>query len=629
VLATGEEAIGSKLSGLYEIESVLGRGGTSIIYRARHQLMDRVVAIKMLLWSGDALHDEKKIRRFQQEARMSSRLNHPNIATLFDFGVSPQGQPYLVMEFLEGASLEAIVKKTGPMEVTRAVKIFLKICDAIEHAHQKGVIHRDLKPSNVLVTTTPDGEDHVKVVDFGLAEMLPNAGQDASMMKITGPAFGSPLYMAPEQCLNKPIDSRCDIYAMGVLMFQVLCGRLPFIGDTLVEVMTKHISAPAPKLSSVLANASFPDVLETAVQQCLRKVPAQRQQSMAKLKEQLQPLIQGGERETLLQQITLIIADDNLVISEGIKHLLYKFEDVRVIATAANGKEAAELVDQLRPDIVLMDFEMPEMDGLEATQLIKASVPNTRIIMMSSHESEHDIINCFRAGAEGFMLKKFDSNTLPLAIRNVVQGATWLDPSVSSNVLEIYRRSAPEIMERAAARPPVQVRKDAPDDIAFVLKLAESFAQEEKYDEAQSLYRLALAVLEKIKGATSPEIMNVTLCLADAYFSQNKLQQAEPLFFRSLELQVELLGPGHQNIAFTLEKIGEMYARQDNYPQAEQYFFGAYNIRDRAEMPDHMAIAAICAKLAEVYTKQEKLGQADHYIQLARRERAKTRRSEH
>lgn len=627
VHSTAETAIGSLLSGLYEIESVIGRGGTSLIYRARHQLMDRQVAIKMLLWSGDALHDEKKIRRFQQEARMTSRLNHPNIATLYDFGVSPQGQPYLVMEYLEGTSLESMVKEHGRVEPVRAAKMFAQICDAIEHAHQKGVVHRDLKPSNVLVVAGENGEELVKVLDFGIGELMPNSHQDTLNLGTSGQVFGSPLYMSPEQCLNKNIDSRCDIYGMGVTMFEVLTGRLPFIGNTLVEVMTKHISAPPPKLGSVCPDVVYPETLEAAVQQTLRKSPAQRQQSMAKLKEQLLPLIAStAERDTLLlTEIRLLIAEDNDVISEAIKHVLYKFEDVRVVGVAQDGSEALTMAAQLSPDIVLMDLEMPRVDGLEATRLIKEQFPKTHIIVMSSHENEQDIINAFRAGAQGFILKKFDNNRLPLALRAVVQGSTWLDPSVSSNVLEIYRQSAPDIMERAAARPLIQERKDAPDDISFVMTLAESYAQEERYEEAQALYRVALAVLEKIKGASNPEILKVIMCLADAYFSQNKLMQAEPLFFRALEVQTQILGPDHPSLAYTLEKIGEMFARQENYADAERFFYGAYSIREKAKPPEHMAIASVCAKLAEVYTKQQKLGQADHYLQVARRERAKTK----
>lgn len=625
VHSMAETIIGSKLSGLYTIEGILGRGGTSIIYGARHELMDRRVAIKMLLWSGDALHDEKKIRRFQQEARMTSRLNHPNIATLYDFGVSPQGQPYLVMELLDGTSLESIIKDNGPLDPQRAVKLFVQICDAIEHAHEKGVIHRDLKPSNVIVLSSANGDETAKVVDFGIAEVMPTGKQDTVSLGQSAQVFGSPLYMAPEQCLNKNIDSRCDIYGMGVLMFEALTGRLPFVGDTLVEVMTKHISAPPPKMASVRDDLNIPDSLEAAVQQSLRKIPAQRQVSMSKLREQLIPLITTpAEREKLvLKEIKVLLVDDNDVIIEGIKHLLYKFEDVRVIGIAQNGKEAIALAAELSPDIVLMDLEMPEMDGFEATELLKAQSTQVRVILMSSHESEQDIINAFRSGAQGFLLKNFDSNRLPLALRAVSQGATWLDPSISSNVLEIYRQSAPEIMERAAAPPPGQSRKDAADDISFVMQLAQSFAEEERYEEAQALYRVALVVLEKIKGASNPEILKVIISLADAYFAQNMLVQAEPLFFRSLEMQTQILGADHPTIAYTLEKIGEIFARQENYADAERFFYGAYSIREKTEPPDHLATATVCAKLAEVYTKQEKFGQADHYLQVARRERAK------
>ncbi len=625
VHATTNPMIGSTVSGLYKIESVLGRGGTSIIYGARHELMDRQVAIKMLLWSGDALHDEKKVGRFHQEARMTSRLNHPNIATLYDFGTSVEGQPYLVMEYLEGESLDSLIKTAGVIELTRAVKLFVQICDAIEHAHQKGVIHRDLKPSNVLVSRTESGEESVKVVDFGIAEIMPTGQPSASHGLANGSVFGSPLYMSPEQCLNKSIDSRCDIYSMGVTMFQALTGRLPFIGDTLVEVMTKHISKAAPKLASVNARLVVPETLEAIVQQALRKVPSQRQLSMAKLKEQLMPLLRTvPERETLLiNEIGLLIVDDNEVIVEAIKHLVYKFDDVMVVGVARNGRDAVSLASELKPDIVLMDLEMPEIDGLEAALLIKKNVPQSHLIMMASHDNEQDIINSFRAGADGFILKKFESNTLPLAFRAVMHGSTWLDPSISSNVLNIYRQSAPEIMDRAAAVPATEARKDAPDDVSFALSLAASFVTEQKFEAAESLYRLSLAVLEKTKGPSNPEILKATLPLADLYRVQDKLAQAEPLLFRSLELQTQSLGSNHTSLSLTLEKIGDLCALKESYAEAERYLHSAYSIRETSNPSEHVAIAIVCAKLADVYTKQEKFGQADHFIQVARKERAK------
>ncbi len=626
VHATANPMIGSIVSGLYKIESVLGRGGTSIIYGARHAVMDRQVAIKMLLWSGDAVHDEKKIGRFHQEARMTSRLNHPNIATLYDFGTSAEGHPYLVMEYLDGDSLDTLIRTTGAIEIVRAVRLFIQVCEAIEHAHQKGVIHRDLKPSNVLVNLTDSGQEFVKVVDFGLAEIMPTGQPSDRHALASGPVFGSPLYMSPEQCLNKNFDSRSDVYAMGVMMFQALTGRLPFVGDTLVEVMTKHISKAAPTMASVKSQLVFPEALEAIVQQALRKAPSQRQLSMAKLQEQLMPLLKTVmDRETLLiNEIRLLIVDDNEVIVEAIKHLIFKFEDVTVVGVATNGKDAVSLASDLKPDIVLMDLEMPEMDGLEAALLIKSSFPRSHVVMMASHDNAQDIINTFRAGADGFILKKFDNNTLPLAFRAVMQGATWLDPSISSNVLNIYRQSAAEIMDRAAAGPAAERGRNAPDDVSITLSLAESLVREQRFEEAESLYRILLAVLEKTKGPTNPEILKVTLPLADVYRLQNKLAQAEPLLFRSLELQTQLLGPTHTSLSLTLEKIGDLFALKESYAEAERYFHNAYSIAENSDPPERICIAIVCTKLADVYTKQQKFGQADHFRQVAGKERQKS-----
>lgn len=624
VRSQSDPNIGTTLSGLYDIVSVLGRGGSSVVYKARHQLMDRQVAIKMLLWSGDALHDEKKIRRFQQEARTTSRLNHPSIATLYDFGVSPQGQPFLVMEYLEGRSLEELVTREGRLVPERAVKLFSQICDALEHAHHKGVVHRDMKPSNILVATGDDGEELVKIVDFGIAELMGTGVRETlELAGTTQQVFGSPLYMSPEQCLNKLGDSRCDIYSVGVSLFETLSGVVPFEGDTIVEMINKHVYETAPKIRELCPLVQVPDALETVVAQCLEKTAAQRPQSMAQLKELLQQAVAGsaGREARFIRLSRVLIVDDDNEAIEKLKEQLDQFQDVCVAGVAHDGQEALAQAQDLQPDVVLMDVHMPELNGIEATREIRHKLPKTHVVLMSEEENEKDILSALHAGAEGFIIKKLNntnSSNLPLALRAVMDGTIWLDPNITSNVLDVYRQSAADLVGRTAA---ALRRQDRSDDMSFLMSLAQSFAQARKFEEAESLYRIALALLERTRKQSHPEVFKACLKLADTYFAQGKMSQAEPLYFQAVEIQTQVLGPEHPHIAGTLEKIGELHYAEKDYAQAERFYYWALSIREKAVPPDHLKVAANCDKLAELCKQQQKFGQAEQHAVSAEKRR--------
>lgn len=275
--------VGKKLTDHYEILSVVGHGGMGVVYKGKHDLMERFVAIKMLL--AQHITDSQSVRRFQHEAKAASKLSHPNIITLYDYGVSPTGQPYLVMDYLEGISLADIIKADGQISVERGVKIFLQVCDALEHAHNQKLVHRDLKPGNVMLINNDDLRDHVKVVDFGVSKIM--GSDEAQRLTQTGEICGSPVYMSPEQCEGKKLDPRSDIYSMGVLMYESLTGELPLMGKTMVETMSKHLGEKPPRFASVRPDLYIPERLENVVFHCLEKNAADRPQSMAALRAEL------------------------------------------------------------------------------------------------------------------------------------------------------------------------------------------------------------------------------------------------------------------------------------------------------------------------------------------------------
>lgn len=288
--------IGKVLADRYFVKEIIGKGGMGVVYLARHQMMDRLVALKML--QAELCQDEVSVRRFQQEAKAASALAHPHVITLHDFGVMPTGQPFLVMEFLEGIPLLDILKQQGPMEPKRAVKIFSEAAEGLYHAHKQGIVHRDLKPSNIILINHQGDPDFVKIVDFGLAKLMPWSGKESQHLTKTGEVFGSPIYMSPEQCMGKPLGPTSDIYSLGITLFEALTGKPPFRGSNSIQTASKHMQDPPPRFFDVRPDLALPDGLERVVLKCLAKNPADRFQDMAAFRDALQAGLNTDSTQT-------------------------------------------------------------------------------------------------------------------------------------------------------------------------------------------------------------------------------------------------------------------------------------------------------------------------------------------
>ncbi len=239
-------ARGSIFAGKYEVSDRLGSGGMSTVYLAKHKFLNKNVAVKVL--HSNLASDAKSVQRFQMEAKAAFELSHPNLLTIYDFGISQDGQAYIVMDYIEGESLADLVQREGYIDLTQALPLFYDICLGLAHAHEKSVLHRDIKPSNVMLM---QGEARIiaKIVDFGLAKSY-----DESAMKLTqtGEIFGSPLYMSPEQCQGSQLDNRSDIYSLGCLFYESLSGIPPIKGESAYDTFKRKFSDVPPPFDPTL-----------------------------------------------------------------------------------------------------------------------------------------------------------------------------------------------------------------------------------------------------------------------------------------------------------------------------------------------------------------------------------------
>jgi serine/threonine-protein kinase len=273
---------GELLAGKYRIERILGRGGMGVVVSAIHEALDERVALKFLL--PDALESREAVERFLREARAAVKIRSEHVARVTDVGTLASGSPYMVMEYLDGVDLARYVENTGPLPVQEAVEYVLQACEALAEAHALGIVHRDLKPANLFRTVRPDGTPAIKLLDFGISKIT---APDASITR-TSSMMGSPLYMAPEQMTSaKNVDARADVWAIGIILHELLAGEVPFGGETIPELCAKILTEPPRPIRALRAEVS-PE-LERVILRCLNKDREQRYRSVAELAVELRP----------------------------------------------------------------------------------------------------------------------------------------------------------------------------------------------------------------------------------------------------------------------------------------------------------------------------------------------------
>jgi serine/threonine-protein kinase len=284
------EAAGSDLEpgakiGEYVVDRKLAEGGMGSVYAGHHPVIGKRVAVKVL--SPQCAHIPDLVRRFVEEARAVNKIGHPNIIDIFSFGTLADARPFFVMEYLEGANLAERLE-AGNLTASETRRILRQICGALEAAHRAGIIHRDLKPENIWIATPAHEDSFAKVLDFGIAKLLDNPAGKSTQ---TGAAMGTPRYMAPEQCMGRPVDHRADIYSLGIILYEIFAGIVPFRGESFGELIYQHMSEPPEPPSR---HRPIDPELERIILACLEKDPLKRPESAKELGRQLDLVVREG-----------------------------------------------------------------------------------------------------------------------------------------------------------------------------------------------------------------------------------------------------------------------------------------------------------------------------------------------
>ena len=267
------ELVGKVLAGKYRLDAYLSKGGMGSVFRATHLMLEKPVALKVI--KPELVGSSEFVRRFQREARAATSLNHPNIVGVYDLGQTDDGTLYIAMEFVDGASLKDVIRKSGPMDSIRIVRIMRQILGALALAHRHHIVHRDLKPQNIMLTHDRDGNEIAKLVDFGIAKTF----DDRTQLTATGFAIGTPQYMAPEQAAGTEVDGRSDLYSLGIILYEMLVAEVPFNDPSTPAILVKHLTEVPVRPSQRRTDVAVHRGLEDVAVRCLEKDPGKRFQT--------------------------------------------------------------------------------------------------------------------------------------------------------------------------------------------------------------------------------------------------------------------------------------------------------------------------------------------------------------
>lgn len=608
--------VGKIIGDKYEVLETIGGGGMGMIYKAKHILMKRIVAIKMM--HPQYVSSASNLKRFQQEAQAASALSHPNILAVFDFGLTPEGAPFLVMDFLEGTNLAEVLDEVGLLPASRATNIFAQACAGLAHAHSKGVIHRDLKPGNIMLVEFDQRKDFVKIVDFGIAKVLPSGDEsESSHLTQTGEVFGSPLYMSPEQCRGRNLDIRSDIYSLGCVMYRTLTGSSPFFGQDPMECMYKQVNEAPNKFFETNPDTKAPEALEAIVFKCLAKEPADRFQTMSELKDALlefaintpgvvlDPEVMGSLQSST--SLTPLVKPPPASIEntrEITKPQKQTKPPVNAAPTPANAA-TAQLPSASPPVIPTKATADPGKEAQVATGAIHPAAKHQPPWMRWAPIGGAVVVVVIGLGAALFIA---NSKQQPPA--QPAQHAASFDSSM--DIASGYYNKADYGSAENQINETLK-RTDLTDERkAEALNLLGDVQREAfQFDAAIASYQQVLDIENRSKSPRENFRAHALNGLGHIYTKKGEVAKAKDALNGALKIDKDFSGDDHIEFARTSFELGNLALKEGKIAEAKKYLLAAKQIIENAKGPNDPETASVCNALAQVYQYEGKYKEAE------------------
>ncbi len=671
-LITDDPFIGKVIAGHYVVTDVLGQGGWSIVYRAQHQtIKNRQVAIKVL--HSHLVRDKDKVLRFQREAEAAMSLKHPHVAAVFDYGILNEGQPFIVMEYLEGKSLEEVLQAEGKLAPERILRLAKQACEGLAGAHENRVVHRDVKPSNIFLVKDASGDEFVKVLDFGLAKIL-TTDQSLPNLTQTGDTMGTPDYMSPEQCLGLALDERSDIYNLGYVLYEMFTGRKAVCGSNTFEAMNLHIYDSAIPFKEVDPKCQISVGLEAVVFKALAKNPDDRYQTILELRDALEKA--AAEKEQAVASFQRLLSSvkrkriasasraskqappNFLMASLSIAVVLLVVASVFKIADVLNGQQrtaamhaatnAAGVWTTLNAQginaynegdfkVARTTFEQAEKIGAQ----IGEESEQHRVSLTYLKDTYGKLGDTNAAAQIDGKLAMIEKNTYykelgrkdenDAQIRKLFRQllshpkdkkiATELSAVLNNQsalaISDGRKEESRELVDQAMDVSSRILGKEHPEYAKGLSNLGAITFDSGKREEAEALYKMALELREKSLGKDDPLVGRSCRNLAEYYRRTGRTTESIPLLLRALDIYGRTYGKESADYAFTANNLGIAYVTQGKLDEADLWLNTALRIRAKIDGVDSADYGRVVCNLGNVNCLRKNYTMAEQQIKQA------------
>ncbi len=634
--------------GKYRILGKLGEGGMGVVYEAQQEHPKRKVAVKVV--RGGQFVDEQRARMFQREADTLARLKHPNIGGIYESGRTEDGQHFFAMELVRGETLDRYIKKRPTVstreELHQRLRLFRKISDAVQYAHQRGVIHRDLKPSNIIVTASTSSDPslpEIKILDFGLARITEGDIAAATLTTEIGVIKGTLAYMAPEQARGESdeIDVRTDVYALGMILYEMLSGTRPYdvMHKALAEAVRVICEEPPKSLKQTISGIRRVDPdIETIVGKALEKEAERRYASAAALSEDVgryltsQPIL--ARPPSAVYQLRKF-TERNRALVGGIAATFIVLVAGIVVSTVLGLREAEQRreAESARDDLeVVVEFQAGMFDGLEPDQMGRRLMENLseRVANAAKRRgaSEAEVQSSLASFKESMLGVNTTDAALQVLDEDILgRAGTVIDeqfvdrPLIAARLehtigatyqrLGLFERSEPHSLRAVEIRVR-ELGKDHPRTLESMSNLANVYQVQDRLAEAEQLHLETLEIRKRVLGNEHPATLNSMNRVAVLYRNTDRNADAEPLFLKAYEVSKRVLGDEHPETFASSNNLAVLYSDQGRYDEAESLYLDTLETNKRVLGDDHPGTAMLMNNLARLYQRQGRYDEAEH-----------------